>query len=118
MKLLIAMLLLAVVSGAQADGLGRLFFTPEQRAQLEYRHARNASGGNPPSILMLNGIVQRRGGPRTVWINGAAQDSARGGDPATETIAVSGMSTSAKIKVGEKLFPDAAAPQAPPSSTE
>ena len=127
MRLFNAMLLLAIfpVSGTQADALGRLFFTPEQRAQFEYKHARNAAadGSGAPSILVVNGIVQQHGGARTVWINGKTQDSGHGGEPAAEAVAVPGKSKttqtlSIRIKVGQKLLLDTAAPQSLPASPE
>ena len=127
MRLFNAMLLFAIfpVSGTQADVLGRLFFSPEQRAQLEYSHARNAAadGSGAPSMLMVNGIVQQHGGPRTVWINGKAQDSGHGGEPAAEAVAVPGkpnttQTSSVRIKVGQKLLLDTTAPQNSPASAE
>jgi hypothetical protein len=124
MKRYPAILLFAIffVSGTQAGNLGRLFFTPEQRAQLEDNHARNETGeGDSSSVLTINGIVQQHNGPRTVWINGAAQNSVHGGESASEAVVVPGKSLPIPIKVGEKLllgFPHTAAPQSSPASTE
>ncbi|MGB9094449.1 MAG: hypothetical protein WCB93_10065, partial [Gallionella sp.] len=42
---------------AGAAELGRLFFSPEQRAQLDYSYAQAASPDNNSHVLMLNGIV-------------------------------------------------------------
>jgi hypothetical protein len=55
---------------ADPSSLGRLFFTPAERAQLEQDSA-------PPPVstpsrlpaLEINGIVQRSDGKGTVWIN-------------------------------------------------
>ncbi|HUV99580.1 MAG TPA: hypothetical protein VMV88_05420, partial [Gallionella sp.] len=59
---------------AGAAELGRIFFTPEQRAQLDYSYAQGADSDNNNSrVLILNGIVQQHGGKRTVWINGVPQ---------------------------------------------
>jgi len=121
MKRFITMLLLAIspLSGTQADNLGRLFFTPEQRAQLELNHARNATADDAATtVLTVNGIVQQHGGTRTVWINGTAQNSGYGGDPAAEAVAVPGKSQTVKIKVGQKLLLDAVVPQTSPASDE
>lgn len=105
MRLLAAMLFIALpASGTQADALGRLFFTPEQRAQLEYRHAHHtADGSDIPSVLTVNGIVQQHGGTRTVWINGSATDSAHKEEPAAETLAVPGKTSPVQIRVGQTL---------------
>jgi len=124
MKIAIAMLLFAMfpVCGVQADSLGRLFFTPEQRTQLEYEHARNTtSEGGSSSVATVNGIVQQHGGARTVWINGTAHKTGHGGDSITEAVAVPGKSQPVQIKVGEKLlleFSQAAAPQSSPAPSE
>jgi hypothetical protein len=71
--------LLAVLlggAGARAQELGRLFFTPEQRAALDAR--RKARVPDKPAaapqvespITRVNGAVQRSGGRSTVWVNG------------------------------------------------
>ena len=81
--------------GAPGDELGRLFFTPEERATMEAARARadlapvslsalslsNLPGAipavatPPPPALTLNGLVTRSQGPATLWINGIAQDA-------------------------------------------
>ena len=65
------------------DSLGRLFFTPAQRAQLEAARARNVtpSGGpgqqtssdSAPAPLRYDGVVIRSDGKTTRWIDGRAQ---------------------------------------------
>ena len=67
---------LAGAMSAQAQELGRLFFTPEQRAALDAR--RKARVPDKPAatpvtespITRVNGAVQRSGGKSTVWVNG------------------------------------------------
>ena len=81
--------------GAPGDELGRLFFTPEERATMEAARAladlapvslsalslSNLPGAipavatPPPPALTLNGLVTRSQGPATLWINGLAQDA-------------------------------------------
>jgi len=105
----ISLLLICAPCSAQADVLGRLFFTPEQRSQLDYRHAHpNSADASLPSALMVNGIVQQRGGSRTVWINGALKHPAHNGEASAETIVEPGKSMAIKIKVGQKLLLDKA----------
>ncbi len=55
--------------------LGRLFFTPEQRATLDAR--RKARVPDTPAVAVVaspntrvDGFVRRSGGPSTVWVNG------------------------------------------------
>ena len=60
---------------ANADDLGRLFFTPEQRAALDAR--RKARIPDKPAavavespVTRLDGFVSRSSGKSTVWVNG------------------------------------------------
>ena len=66
---------MVVSSPVIGDDLGRLFFTPEQRAALDAR--RKARIPDKPSAVVvespvtrLDGIVSRGGGKSTVWVNG------------------------------------------------
>jgi hypothetical protein len=108
-----AIVLLALLMPcAQADGLGRLFYTSEQRAQLDREYTRQAPAEERhASVLTLNGIVQRSDGARTVWINGMAQDADDSGElePAVHAISIPGKSQPIEIKVGQHLLPDQAA---------
>lgn len=52
-----------------AEPLGRLFYTPAERATLE-RQKQAASGGEAVAAATLNGVVRRSTGRNTVWING------------------------------------------------
>ena len=102
--------LLVFAPAAQADSLGRLFFTPEQRAQLEYNRTHNAAAeeGNTTSVLMVNGIIQKHGGSRTAWVNGKAQNAGSSDDQHPESLPVSvpGKPQPVKVKVGQKLLLD------------
>jgi hypothetical protein len=70
------LVVILVAGGAQAaDELGRLFFTPEQRAALDAR--RKARVPEKPAaavvaspVTRIDGYVKRSGGPSTVWMNG------------------------------------------------
>ena len=119
MRYLIPLMLLPTLLPpcAQADELGRLFFSPQERAQLDYEHAQNATpdnGNNNSSGLIVNGIVQKDGGPRTVWINGVPQDAGHSDEHHPESVPVSvpGKSKPVRIKVGQKLRPEAPADSA------
>jgi hypothetical protein len=110
-----ALLLLASIPAAQADTLGRLFFTPEQRKQLDYSYARTATTeGNSSPVLTVNGIVQKQGGARTVWINGVPQSAGINSErtPTAQTVSVPG-SRPVKLKVGEKILLDQPVPASP-----
>lgn len=67
--------LLAAAPAAPAQELGRVFFTPEQRATLDAR--RKARVPDKPAAATvaspttrLDGYVRRSRGPTTVWVNG------------------------------------------------
>ena len=76
MRLLLALAAFSLFApAAQAQELGRLFFTPEQRASLDAR--RKARIPDKPAAVVvaapvtrLDGYVKRSSGPPTVWING------------------------------------------------
>ena len=123
---LVMLLALSTATSTQASGLGRLFFTPEQRAQLEHEHTRNATAAahnatsedGYSSVLTVNGIVQKKGGARTVWINGVAQSAGNSDERSPEAVPVyvPGKSHPVKVKVGQKLILDQPAQQNQPSS--
>jgi hypothetical protein len=93
---------------AGADELGRLFFSPEQRAQLDYSYAQAAGPDNNSHVLMLNGIVQQHGGKRTVWINGVPQQAGSSNDktPESQTVQLPGKKSRVKLKVGQRVLLD------------
>jgi hypothetical protein len=105
---------------AQAGELGRLFFTPQQRQQLEFHETsgNSSSDSGQRNYIIVNGVVQKQGGNRTVWINGAAQETERGNDrtPATVPVAVPGKSRPVQLKVGQKLLLDSPAPEQNPAA--
>ena len=74
-----ALALLAHVSPAEAEPLGRLFFTPDRRAVLERQRQLNIQEKTQETVVVeklhLNGVVQRSGGKTTVWVNGRPQSN-------------------------------------------
>jgi hypothetical protein len=107
-------LLLPVAAGAEE--LGRLFFTPEERAQLDYNYVREARSDDDARVLELNGIVQKRGGKRTAWINGVPQAVGRSDEKSPESVPVPlpGQNKSVKLKVGQRVL---LGPSANPGTT-
>lgn len=74
MPLVLAAALLAPAA-ARADELGRLFFTPQQRQELERRRNTNEKESATvvePSVT-VNGQVTRSSGHSTTWVNGVPQ---------------------------------------------
>jgi hypothetical protein len=106
--LLVSALLLGLFRpAAAAESLGRLFFTPQQRQDLDRRRQANIqeSAVTANSSLTVNGQVSRTGGKNTVWINGVPQENAkRPSDPARVTLpAGEGETSSVNIKIGQTL---------------
>jgi hypothetical protein len=74
----IALLLALAPLGApgHAADLGRLFYTPAERAQLEAARARNVTGERPGAApaaappQRFDGVVIRSDGTATRWVNG------------------------------------------------
>jgi len=89
-----------------AEELGRLFFTPAQRAQLEYSQQQSGDTPDNTRSLTVNGIVQKHGGKRTVWINGVPQLAGKSDERAPESlpVAVPGQSQPARVKVGQRVL--------------
>jgi len=110
---------LAGATSVQAQELGRLFFTPEQRAALDAR--RKARVPDKPAaapvtespLTRINGAVQRGGGKSTVWVNGemVAEDAQPGGarvapraaKPGSVSIPAGEGAQRQELRVGESL---------------
>ena len=104
MLLIICWFSLMLPTATNAEELGRLFFTREQRAQLDYSYARDVRPDD--NALTLNGIVQMQGGKRTAWINGVPQAAGRSDEITPESIQVPvpGKNKSIKLKVGQRVL--------------
>jgi hypothetical protein len=116
-------LLLAAGAAAAAEPLGRLFYTPAQRAQLDtLRSQRNIAPPvvpeqqEPvpvPEVITYGGIVRRSDGRTTVWINNHAINDGKDGNrsavvsrvQADGSVAVEVPQTSrnVKLKVGQSV---------------
>jgi hypothetical protein len=122
MKRVAAALLICQVGAAPAaDDLGRLFFTPQQRAQLDMarkQHAHRpvieaaAEEALPPTaVVTYSGMVQRSDGHSTVWINNRAvpdrshpdpgEPRARVDDFGAASITLPQQQRSIRLKVGQ-----------------
>jgi hypothetical protein len=106
---------------AAPGSLGRLFFTPQQRTQLNYSHSTNAAADdNSSAVFTVNGIVQKHGGARTVWVNGVSQAADNSGERTltAQTVNIPGKPRPVKLKVGEKVLLDQPAPTGQSKSGE
>lgn len=81
-----ALILFLLTQPCAAQELGRLFFTPDERAALDAR--RRARVPDKPAAAVvaspttkLDGYVKRSRGPSTVWVNGEALPEGSGDAP-------------------------------------
>ena len=102
----LALMLLCLSAPAPAQELGRLFFTPQQRQDLDRRRATNRAEEEAPQIkegpLTLEGHVQRSSGRTTTWINGVPQfDNPAGRDPAQVTVVPNLGEPGVSLRIGQ-----------------
>lgn len=100
---------ITTLTNANAAELGRLFYTPQQRAQLEAHQATGQSvDGIQRNFIIVNGMIQKQGGKRTVWINGKQQPADNGNEstPASVPVTVPGKARPVQLKVGQRLLLD------------
>ena len=75
--LFFAAILLSLASfPSNAQTLGRLFFTPEQRQALDHQRQigiEKLQEVPEDPLLTINGVVTRSSGRKTIWINGVTQ---------------------------------------------
>lgn len=105
------LLLLLLTAQAEANGLGRLFYTPAERQQLDRQYVPETGPLTDNSrTLIVNGVVQREGGKRTIWVNGKQQPAgtADSRTPASVPVAIPGRPNPVRVKVGERLDLDQA----------
>lgn len=123
--LLLLTLLCGTAVHAQERLTGRMFFTAEQRAQLDAGRREAIANRNrpaparaapvpkaaPPQVVTLHGIVKRSDGESTVWVNGKPLSSQfRDADIGAGTITrdsvgldVPGSKRRIRLKVGQSL---------------
>lgn len=130
-KYLILLLFFSFTETQAGDNLGRLFLTPEQRAQLDLvrvkRDQRQPLTAEPepaiaaapapqgPSAVTYSGVLRRSDGKSTVWINGKPVDershlnTVRGVNvlgmrsDGTVSLAIPQSARTVSMKVGQQL---------------
>lgn len=108
---LAAALLSAVAAGyaplpaAAYENLGRLFFTPQQRQDLDRRRQANIqeSAVTAESLVTVNGQVSRSSGKTTTWLNGVPQESNRHPRDPTRVTLPGENESSVTLKIGQTL---------------
>lgn len=99
-------LVTSVGSTVAAENLGRLFFTPQQRQDLDRRRQTNVqeSAATANSFVTVNGQVSRSNGKNTVWINGVPQETTRRpSDPARVSVPAREGERSINLKIGQSF---------------
>jgi len=106
-RLLALVLLSALAAPAHAQALGRLFFTPEQRAALDARRKARvpdkpaAAAAVASPVTRIDGYVKRSQGPSTVWMNGESLSESSPEAPRIQAPSADGAQGSVAITVGE-----------------
>jgi hypothetical protein len=104
-----------------ATALGRLFFSPQERATIDEMRRRPvavaAPAGKPlppaPEYVMLNGVVRRSDGSTSIWLNDRMLQGRRTADglevteskrtPGNVTVKVPQAGRSVDLRVGQQL---------------
>jgi hypothetical protein len=97
---------LAAGPAAAQENLGRLFFTQQQRQDLDRRRQANIREAAVivESSVTVNGQVSRSSGRSTTWINGVPQESSRNPlDPARVNVSGGEGAPSVSLKIGQTL---------------
>lgn len=114
---LAASMVLLGASQAAAQELGRLFFTPEQRAAMDARRKARlpetpAAAVAPSPTTRVDGYVKRSGGKSTVWVDGVGVPDGtqpeglrlrRGDDASRVTVIVGEDGRRIEMRVGQTL---------------
>ena len=97
---------------APADTLGRLFYTPEQRAMLDLArktaplNSRGETDASSAQGFMVNGVVTRSDGQRSIWVNGHLEQSVeRPGKHDRSQAHIKLPGGEIKLKVGQSFNP-------------
>ncbi len=88
--MLIGFFILLPSTGMAEQAMGRLFFTPEQRARMDVARQQERSikfevelepeaSAPPPANLTLNGVITRSDGRTIMWINNKIQGGEKAG---------------------------------------
>lgn len=93
---------------AYAQEVGRLFFTPEQRAALDARRKARVPDKPAPTRVVspttrLDGYVRRSDGRSTVWVNGTSADEATPQSDGRVSVSVGESRARVRLKPGEVL---------------
>jgi hypothetical protein len=79
-KFLLSLFLLVssatVFAQSLPSAVGRLFYTPEERARLDAEKRQSVVTGEAAPARRYQGFAQRRHGPLTVWIDGKFEENA------------------------------------------
>lgn len=117
----LALSTICISSTVNAESLGRLFLSPDERRLIDIHPERadaasagNLSNKNESDLITVNGLVTRSSGKQTIWLNKMPLregQSAPVGRPvgipkqATVELALPGQSGTQKIKPGQSYDP-------------
>ena len=103
-------------SAQSNESLGRLFLSPERRANLDRQRQLNQTQSRETlsenASLTLNGVVRRSSGRNTAWINGNAVDEKSAGNNVRfppraqapiDSVGITAAGSSQALRVGESV---------------
>ena len=119
MRWLAFITLMLPLAGSAAEPLGRLFYTPQQRATLDSARRQNikvdivTETPTSPENVSVNGVIKRSDGQSTVWINNQPLNEKRApngitiinrsADDASVTLQLPQSRRNVNLKVGQNL---------------
>jgi len=119
MRWVVLITLLLPLFGFAAEPLGRLFYTPQQRATLDNARQQKikinveTEAPTPPENISVNGVIKRSDGQSTVWINNRPLNEkrvpsgikiiSRNAENASVTLQLPQSSRNVDVKVGQSL---------------
>jgi len=119
MRWVVLITLLLPLFGFAAEPLGRLFYTPQQRATLDNARQQKikinveTEAPTPPENISVNGVIKRSDGQSTIWINNHPLNEkrapsgikiiSRSADDARVTLQLPQSGRNVDLKVGQNL---------------
>lgn len=106
--------MLGLATPPQASELGRLFFSPIERAKLDQQARKeHTQDSRTDTTVTVNGIIKRSDGSRIAWINGKPHEVGANDNPNVVAVTVTGKRQAIDVTVGQRLILERALPPQP-----
>lgn len=104
---IILLLLVLLPSPLIGKELGRMFYTPLERKQMTTNPSDQNGQQAIPDTFMVNGMIQRGNGKRSLWINGSLHREINSKTGSPDSVTLPGHTSSIQLKVGQRTSADA-----------